>query len=510
MIRIMQGLFGWSIPLASSSADHGRTLVPVLLASLALMPLCGCAAKRLKVDFTGFEKAYAETSNRELLLNLARLENRDPTYFFKIGQITSAYKMAASVTGNGSYAVQSSDVLRGGPTGGGIAGVNYENDPIFTFIPVNDETNAQLLLKPVPAETFYFLYEQGWRVDQLVRVMVDRLELTRYDTKTGTCSVETYHNVPPTVYLNKDGSPDFSYDRDPDSVSGYVTFLRISAVVYWLQKHGYLVLRGAETFVPYEKASGIPDNDAASVPKGSDFVNAAQKGAVWEDINGKWLLGEKVFSPSFTLYPRTYSSGEKALTANDSDIRMIEDKMKSDPDMKELAQGPALYQTLQILAAGFAIEGGPNQPGSCNPASNTSSVSAHLIMRSLIGLMAAAAQEQAPFDTLAQSSTTIPPSSYLPEKDREAALQHPRTFVEEVPAIERIPLLRLTGTPVSEETQPIIELEYRGTKYRISDEKSLAGTDNQYWNRDVFRLINQLTSQVTVDISKFPLTEILQ
>jgi hypothetical protein len=61
-----------------------------------------------------------------------------------------------------------------------------------------------------------------------------------------------------------------------------------------------------------------------------------------------------------------------------------------------------------------------------------------------------------------------------------------------------------------EEAPPIIELNYRGKDYRIVDQKTTEGTDNQYWNRDVFRLINQLTSQVTVDISKFPLTEILQ
>jgi hypothetical protein len=33
---------------------------------------------------------------------------------------------------------------------------------------------------------------------------------------------------------------------------------------------------------------------------------------------------------------------------------------------------------------------------------------------------------------------------------------------------------------------------------------------NQYWNGDMFRLLSQLSAQVTVDISKFPLPEILQ
>ena len=77
----------------------------LLLIVLLSLGLCSCAVKRLRTDFVGFERIYAETSNREVLLNLARLQNRDPTYFFKIGQITSSYKMQASVTGNGTYAV---------------------------------------------------------------------------------------------------------------------------------------------------------------------------------------------------------------------------------------------------------------------------------------------------------------------------------------------------------------------------------------------------------------------
>jgi len=59
---------------------------------LVPLGLSGCAAKRLKLDFTGFEKVYAETSNREVLLNLARLENRDPTYFSRLARSPALIK----------------------------------------------------------------------------------------------------------------------------------------------------------------------------------------------------------------------------------------------------------------------------------------------------------------------------------------------------------------------------------------------------------------------------------
>jgi hypothetical protein len=491
----------------SKSWRTGKCLVLPLITLLSV-GLSGCAPKRLKVDFTGFERAYAETSNQEMLLNLARLENRDPTYFFKIGQITSAYKMNVSLAGNAGYTLQSTNVNIGSPAGNGTPSATYENDPIFTFIPVNDEVNAQLLLKPVPAETFYFLYEQGWRVDQLVRLMVDRLELTRYNAEAHTCTVETIRNTPPTAYLNANGTPDTQYLRDPAALSSFTTFLRINAVVYWLQKHGYLLLRGTNTFVPYslDPNSGVDDTTQANAPKAADVVNAAdKKNAIWQrdPVTKKWLLGEKVFSPVFTLYPLA-SDGVKF----GPDVKTVEAQMLADPEMTELRQGPALHQVLQALSAGFTIEGSANQQDACTASTATSGVSAHLVMRSLIGLMAAAAQEQVPFEALAQANPTIPNSPYLTPKQIQE-MGTPPSFNSAVPAIERLPLLHLMG-PMDEQAHPIVQLGYRGKVYRVVDEKSLLGSENQYWNRDVFRLVNQLSSQVTVDISKFPLTEILQ
>lgn len=482
-----------------SPARLRGTRLRLLLICLLLRSLCGCAVKRLKTDFVGFERVYAETSNREVLLNLARLQNRDPTYFFKIGQITSAYRMQTSLTGTGSYAVGNSNPIIGGPAGGGTPFASYEHDPIFTFVPVNDETNARLLLKPVPAETFYILYEQGWRADQLLRLMVDRVELTRSSAQG--CTVETIRNVPPVVYLKPDGTPDTDYLRDPDALSSYVTFLRINALVYWLQRHGYLLLRGTNTFVPYNSASGLDEN-AANAPKAQDLVTASQKNAVWEHVGAKWLLGEKVFSPMFSLYP-LHAEGTKLLPH----IGQIKEEILNDPEMKEFKQGPALGVILASLAQGFAIEGSSDHRDSCNSTPGTYGISAHLVMRSLIGLMAAAAQEQIPYDTLAHANPIVPNSRNVPPDQQ---LKNPPRFLDAVPAIERIPLLRLTGAPEDQETEPIIEVNYRGTIYRIADKKNADGTDNQYWNRDMFRLINQLTSQVTVDVSKFPLTEILR
>src|ERR1039458_5169207 len=143
-------------------------------AGFAFLELSGCAAaKRLRTDYTGYESAFADTSNREMLLNLARLNQHDPTYFFKMGQIGTQYRMQAALTGTGSYVIQGTGA-GGNATGGGTPGVLYEKDPSFTFIPVNDDASAQQLLKPIPPELFYILFQQGWRAASLFRLMVDR------------------------------------------------------------------------------------------------------------------------------------------------------------------------------------------------------------------------------------------------------------------------------------------------------------------------------------------------
>ncbi len=468
-----------------------------LLLLSAILPLCACAAKRMRSDFTGFESAYAETSNREVLLNLARLENRDPTYFFKLGQITSAYRMQAALPGAANYTPQGTTPGGAIVSGGITPSVLYENDPVFQFIPVNDDTNAQLLLKPIPPETFYILYQQGWRVDQLFRLLVDRIELTRL---TGTrCDVEVIRNLAPPIYTDATGK---AYTPDPDTLRAYVTFLRVSAVVYALQKHGLLLLRGAERFVPFDNNSGIAANEDKSLPIAKDQNDAVGKNTVWEkDAKGNWILGRKVFTPIFYLNPLAENDKKELVP----DTAAIEEHIS--PDLPELREGgEAMHQALQILANGFSIHGTATPQQLEEGACPTKGISSHLVMRSLIGLMSAAAQEEIPFDALLNSDPEIPFKRTVSAQEQESV----RRFKDAVPRIEQEPLLRITWKPDDTTTAPLTRVLYRGVNYSVADLSSPVNPENQYWNRDMFRLISNLTSQVTVDISKFPLPEILQ
>jgi hypothetical protein len=583
-----------------------RASLILLIAGESLL-FAGCGPKRVRADFTHYERSYAVTSNQEMLLNLARLEQHDPTYFFKLGQINSSYRMEAALTGTGQLSTVSSPPATGIGTGGGSPTFLYENDPSFSFIPVNDQTNAQLLLQPVDEKIFYSLFQQGWRIDQLFRLMVDRIEVTLPPDPTSPtdkgCRIEVIRNVPPpSIY-----APDFS--QSAADLDRYVTFLRVSAVVYALQKHGLLLLRGTNVFQPVDQNSFIPNTldisppkasgqktdgtmttpppdqvtidvksqggggaDAAGknsqLPAGKDFNDAAAKSQEWElqgagpDYKGGiWVLGEKTLEPKFQLNTMVPDATAPSDTVYGQRVKTVEDSLRNDllpndPSLSSLTQAPELTDTLEVLFSGFAIGGSASDqdtgtgPCTAQGADKHGIVTSHLVLRSLIGLMAAAAQEQAFYDALAKYGVDpvvhtekddlvarihvglLVAQKLTPQQDDPAYLARVKAisgmtfkFSQLVPPIERLPVLRLTWPS---DVKPPVEhsagyakdyglaLTYRGKDYVVADvdpdsvDPTQFARENETWNRDMFRLINQLSSQVTVDISKFPLPDILQ
>lgn len=597
----------------------GTRVAFAVLTGIICFTLCSCGPRRVRADFTNYEKSYAVTSNREVLLNLARLEQRDPTYFFKLGQISSQYRMQASLTATGSY-VPNTTATGQLPGGTGGPGLIYENDPQFQFIPVNDDTNARLLLNPVPAEVFYDLYYQGWRVDQLFRLMVDRIEVT-LPTAHG-CKVEIIRNVPPPVFKGADGKLGIDYDHEQASIAGYVTFLRVSAVVYALQKYGMLQLRGTTSFEPLDQDSWLPADSAAPPanasapassggpgkpsgmgPTASDFDQTAAKGQFWQqmkriDSDGKtinvWVLGQMAHHTMFQLTSSSAAGSAPAEATYGDNVADIEQQLRGtqgvfsqDESLQGMSLAPELTDILEILYSGFSIEGPSDEQetdsGFC-PADWSKGPPSRLVMRSLIGLMAAAAQEQASFDQLKADAEEDEKKSMASRKIEEAVpgslisladdkplkemtneihsgllglmeknnngkapaenatdnvlSQHrPEqiAFTQLVPPIEQLPVLRMdwsTGQPATPLATAAslkgagLAVNYGEREYVITDPNlasngltvctaggqtpSCYAKENQYWNRDMFRLIGELSSQVTVDISKFPLPAILQ
>ena len=438
--------------------------------------------------------------------------------------------MSASLTGTGNYAPLSNLAGAGNAAGGGTPGLIYENDPSFSFVPVNDQANAQLLLQPVPENVFYSLFQQGWRIDQLFRLMVDRIEVTLPPDPGKTadkgCRIEVIRNVPPPAIYG----PDFT--QSSRDLNRYVTFLRVSAVVYALQKHGLLLLRGTNSFEPIDPASYIPNETSAprpasgdtaaitaaitqaraanvpvsvtvagsqpggdaapksaSAPAAKDFNDAAAKSQEWQlqQIDSPaykgnaWVLGQKTLDPKFqlnTMVPDPNASPDEVYGQSVKTVENMlrSDLLPSDPSLAQLSQAPELTDTLAILFSGFAIGGSATDqdtgtgPCTSRGPSEHGIVTSHLVLRSLIGLMAAAAQEQAFYDEIAKSGidpvVPMEKDDLVPrihtglmiaartKKDDPDYLARVNAvkdkvfhFSDLVPSIERLPVLRLSWPP---------------------------------------------------------------
>lgn len=423
---------------------HLRVRAGIFSLGSALL-LAGCGHMRYQGDSNGFNAAYADSSNRQMLLNLARLDQHDPTYFLQFGQISVSYQFTSSLNGTVTNTIPQS--TQHVPILGemGVLGLGASTQPSFTFIPVNDQLVAQELLQPINAQVIYSLFEEGAPVDELLRLTVERMEIQLPGQATSQIFTNSLIDDNSSVH---------------DGAFSYATFLKICALARQLQLADCLELKMVNSFK--EAAKGW----TTGAPNAKDILDAKDKGLEYrQNADGKWTLGSMQSTPRFVLKP-----GSDAVIA----------QLKKNPYYQ---QGVSLDNMAQILNSGFSVEGGAKD------ASNSKGEGSRLVLRSFLLILAAAAQEQTAYQTF-----------FIPSK-----------YFAITPPEERQPILKMRWNSSDGPTiSPLISLSYRGTSYEITDPDTGRLDQQSTWNRDVFRLIVQLASQVSVDISKFPLPTSLQ
>ena len=428
--------------LVSATSHPGLVRLSLLV---SVFFLAGCGSARYSADYNGFNASYADSANHQMLLNLARLDQHDPTYFLQFGQISVQYQLSSSlnVVGNetippisGTTHPLSSPLATGSATLGAAASTT----PSFTFIPVTDDKVAQALLQPIPPEVLYSLFQQGWPVDQLLRLMVQRFEIQL----PGQSEISTFTN-----------------SLDDGDVKSYAVFLKMCAIARQLQIHGALKLKANTEFVPL--AQGCTQDNP---PSAKDLIDAQDKQLVYQQDpdTKKWALGRNELVPVFTLgngSEEVFNSLKKQAIYN---------------------YGDSLNNMRAFLSAGFAVQE--------KLASETGATNSHLILRSFLNILAAAAKEQTNF---------------------QAVLRNNPLIAQVVPNIERQPILKLrwNGDPTPL-LPPLLALDYHGQTYQVTDPVTTRVDETASWNRDVFRLLTQLAFQVSLDTSKFPLPTTLQ
>ena len=169
------------------------------LAILSLLGLCGCNGEALRHDYSAYSEVYAESFNRQLLLNLARLSQGEPEYFIQLGtissqsQFTTAAGFAPSHTRNVPVNHSSTSVVQDVLTFGGSLTGGATETPVFSFVPLSGSQFANTIATPISDNVFCGFYDQGYHADILARTMVSSIEIDAPDGKGGH---EFYMNNP--------------------------------------------------------------------------------------------------------------------------------------------------------------------------------------------------------------------------------------------------------------------------------------------------------------------------
>jgi hypothetical protein len=508
---------------ASSQVDGklGRRIC--LWSSLvALTLLASCSAPAMRNQFRNYNEAYAESLNQQMLLNLARLANGHPAYYLAIGLIDQKYTFS-SQTGAGvsgglqetHTSTQNTPYTAGTPSsiasfplsvfqkvwlstfgGNGSETVNASSNPEFQFIPINNEAAAKQVLQPMDPNVFLSLYQQGYPIDQLMRIMIERVEVPKLPSGEHLVLVNS-----PTS-----GKPEY-YER----------FLRACAMLRTLQLHGYLWLQAQPDLEPLgsvsfsarqarpngqteERVAGDVEEKLAN-PAFTDFAEAESKNMVLTNNEKGWMAYRKRTVPKFFLrYEYEPTPAELAkleplheeLATNDNPVvreelatnyeqimlRHVEPIIRfleASADYKSNTNDYiAITNLVYALYAGVAIQ---TDVGQGDPSAT------RLVLRSFNRTMEAVASEQVGYETLAKNETN---------------------FTNMVPEFERRPVLQMIWTNKPALLEPPLERVYYANKtYQITDSVMSPTNSIATWNRDTFRLLVGLNSLVTVDISKF-------
>ena len=195
-----------------------------LLASLVAAGLfaAGCQGPAtIRRVFVDYSQAYADVSNQQMLLNLARRANAHPIYFLQMGSINSTFQFQANAVGNAGQnrthasggALATAPALTDAMTLGGTIGATIAEQPTFSFVPLSGSSFAAAIFNPIDPKIFFTLYDQGLPADQLLRVMAQSVTITEED---GT---RTFMNV-----------------LDADRPMNYRNFLTMASLARQVQK----------------------------------------------------------------------------------------------------------------------------------------------------------------------------------------------------------------------------------------------------------------------------------
>jgi len=156
-------------------------ILPAFHASILLalsLALSGCTLGPTAVRFSHkpYNEAIQRTASEQLLLNLVRLQYREPPLFLEIGSVAAQFNFAASARADAMLIEDDAYSRTNNPESLGLgAEVGYEERPTVTYRPLQGDDFVKRLLTPVDLDTIVLLTHSGWNVDRVLRLTVRAL-----------------------------------------------------------------------------------------------------------------------------------------------------------------------------------------------------------------------------------------------------------------------------------------------------------------------------------------------
>jgi hypothetical protein len=146
----------------------------LLLAGCILVVFSGCASfgpQSMDRDRFDYINAIASSWKQQTLLNIVKMRYADTPIFLEVGQIISGYQLEGTIAMGGSLSASSAygDIFSLGTTG------RYTDRPTITYTPMTGSHFMHVLLTPIPPPALFMVIEQGWPVDLLFQIGVQKI-----------------------------------------------------------------------------------------------------------------------------------------------------------------------------------------------------------------------------------------------------------------------------------------------------------------------------------------------
>ena len=146
----------------------------LLLEGCILVGFSGCASfgpQSMDRDRFDYINAIASSWKQQTLLNIVKMRYADTPIFLEVGQIISGYQLEGTIAMGGSLSSSSAygDIFSLGTTG------RYTDRPTITYTPMTGSHFMHVLLTPIPPPALFMVIEQGWPVDLLFQIGVQKI-----------------------------------------------------------------------------------------------------------------------------------------------------------------------------------------------------------------------------------------------------------------------------------------------------------------------------------------------